>query len=238
MIRPFGGKTPQLGDGVFVAPSASVIGDVAIGARSTIWYGAVLRGDVESIRIGSETSIQDNTVIHVDSSGFSTVVGDRVTVGHSVVLHGCRIGDETRVGPYVEIQRGVVIGARCKIQSHAFICSGVELEDEVFVGHGTLFINDKLPRATTGSGALKGEADWELQRTVVERSAALGSGVVVLGGVRIGAGALARMLRTQRPMLFDGVKSASKSFLRPADFWPSIRVDTDPNIQRRRQRNA
>jgi acetyltransferase-like isoleucine patch superfamily enzyme len=121
---------------------------------------------------------------------------DDVTFGEGVVvspftnLYGCRIGDETRVGPYVEIQRGVVIGARCKIQSHAFICSGVELEDEVFVGHGTLFINDKLPRATTGSGALKGEADWELQRTVVERSAALGSGVVVLGGVRIGAGAL------------------------------------------------
>ena len=121
---------------------------------------------------------------------------DDVTFGEGVVvspftnLYGCRIGDETRVGPYVEIQRGVVIGARCKIQSHAFICSGVELEDEVFVGHGTLFINDKLPRATTGSGALKGEPDWELQRTVVERSAALGSGVVVLGGVRIGAGAL------------------------------------------------
>jgi acetyltransferase-like isoleucine patch superfamily enzyme len=121
---------------------------------------------------------------------------DDVTFGEGVVvspftnLYGCRIGDEARIGPFVEIQRGAVIGARCKIQSHSFICSGVEIEDEVFVGHGTLFINDKFPRATTDSGELKTDADWALQRTVVERGAALGSGVVVLGGVRIGAGAL------------------------------------------------
>jgi acetyltransferase-like isoleucine patch superfamily enzyme len=105
-------------------------------------------------------------------------------------LYGCRIGDETRIGPFVEIQRDAVIGARCKIQSHTFICSGVEIEDEVFVGHGTLFINDKFPRATSQSGALKSDADWLLRRTMVERGAALGSGVVVLGGVRIGARAL------------------------------------------------
>jgi UDP-2-acetamido-3-amino-2,3-dideoxy-glucuronate N-acetyltransferase len=121
---------------------------------------------------------------------------DDVTFGEGVVvspftnLYGCRIGDETRVGPFVEIQRDAVIGARCKIQSHAFICSGVEIEDEVFVGHGTLFINDKFPRATTDDGELKSDEDWTLQRTFVERGAALGSGVVVLGGVRIGAGAL------------------------------------------------
>jgi UDP-2-acetamido-3-amino-2,3-dideoxy-glucuronate N-acetyltransferase len=121
---------------------------------------------------------------------------DDVTFGVSVSvapftnLYGCTIGDGTRIGPFVEIQRGVAIGARCKIQSHSFICSGVELEDEVFVGHGVLFINDKFPRATTGSGELKTEDDWTLQRTVVERGAALGSGVVILGGVRIGAGAL------------------------------------------------
>ena len=121
---------------------------------------------------------------------------DDVTFGRGVIvspftnLYGCQIGDETRIGPFVEIQRDAVIGARCKIQSHSFICSGVEIEDEVFVGHGTLFINDKFPRATTESGALKTEGDWTLQRTVVERGAALGSGVVVLGGVRIGSGAL------------------------------------------------
>jgi UDP-2-acetamido-3-amino-2,3-dideoxy-glucuronate N-acetyltransferase len=119
-----------------------------------------------------------------------------VTFGHDVVvspftnLYGCRIGDGTRVGPFVEVQRGAVIGARCKVQSHSFICAGVEIEDEVFIGHGALFINDKRPRATTDSGDLKTDEDWSLQRTVVERRAALGSGVVVLAGVRIGADAL------------------------------------------------
>jgi UDP-2-acetamido-3-amino-2,3-dideoxy-glucuronate N-acetyltransferase len=116
--------------------------------------------------------------------------GDGVVVSPFTNLYGCQIGDETRIGPFVEIQRDAVIGARCKIQSHSFICSGVEIEDEVFVGHGTLFINDKFPRATTDSGELKTAADWSLQRTFVERGAALGSGVVVLGGVRIGTGAL------------------------------------------------
>ena len=116
--------------------------------------------------------------------------GRNVVVSSFTNLYGCRIGDDTRVGPFVEIQRGVVIGARCKIQSHTFICTGVEIEDEVFVGHGALFINDKLPRATTPAGALKGDDDWELVRTVIERGAALGSGTVIMGGVRVGAGAL------------------------------------------------
>ena len=116
--------------------------------------------------------------------------GENVIVSPFTNLYGCRIGAETRIGPFVEIQRDAVIGARCKIQSHSFICTGVELEDEVFVGHGTLFINDKSPRATTEEGALKAEGDWQLARTIVERGAALGSGAVVLGGIRIGAGAL------------------------------------------------
>jgi UDP-2-acetamido-3-amino-2,3-dideoxy-glucuronate N-acetyltransferase len=116
--------------------------------------------------------------------------GENVTVGSFTNLYGCRIGANTRIGPFVEIQRGAVIGSACKIQSHSFICDGVELEDEVFVGHGTLFVNDKLPRATTETGELKTEEDWTLLRTVVERRASLGSGSVVLGGVRIGAGAL------------------------------------------------
>jgi UDP-2-acetamido-3-amino-2,3-dideoxy-glucuronate N-acetyltransferase len=116
--------------------------------------------------------------------------GPDVVVGPFTNLYGCRIGGQTRIGPFVEIQRDVVIGARCKIQSHSFICTGVELEDEVFVGHGTMFINDKFPAATTETGALKTDDDWELARTFVERRAALGSGVVVLDGVRIGAGAL------------------------------------------------
>ena len=116
--------------------------------------------------------------------------GDDVIVYPFTNLYGCSIGRETRVGPYVEIQRGAVIGGRCKIQSHTFVCDGVTIEDEVFVGHGVMFVNDKLPRATTNAGALQAEGDWTLLTTLVERQASIGSGVVILGGVRIGAGAL------------------------------------------------
>jgi UDP-2-acetamido-3-amino-2,3-dideoxy-glucuronate N-acetyltransferase len=119
-----------------------------------------------------------------------------VEFGRGVVVHsftnlyGCSIGDETRIGPFVEIQRGATIGARCKVQSHTFVCDGVEIQDEVFVGHGVMFVNDKRPRATNEAGELQTEDDWMLQRTVVESRASLGSGAVILGGVRIGAGAL------------------------------------------------
>jgi acetyltransferase-like isoleucine patch superfamily enzyme len=116
--------------------------------------------------------------------------GDEVVVQAFTNLYGCRIGDKTRIGPFVEIQRGAVIGAHCKIQSHSFICDGVTIEDEVFVGHGVMFVNDKYPRATTEDGVLQGEADWERLDTVVERGASIGSGAVVLGGIHIGAGAL------------------------------------------------
>jgi acetyltransferase-like isoleucine patch superfamily enzyme len=116
--------------------------------------------------------------------------GERVVVHAFTNLYGCRIGDDSRIGSFVEIQRGAEIGARCKISSHSFICTGVTIEDEVFIGHGVIFVNDKLPRATTETGALQGDQDWALQRTVVEQRASIGSGVVVLGEVRIGAGAL------------------------------------------------
>ena len=116
--------------------------------------------------------------------------GDGVVVGPFTNLYGCRIGDESRIGPFVEIQRGATIGARCKVQSHTFVCDGVEIGDEVFVGHGVVFINDKFPRATTDEGGLQTGEDWELLPTVVERRASLGSGAIVLGGVRIGEGAI------------------------------------------------
>jgi acetyltransferase-like isoleucine patch superfamily enzyme len=116
--------------------------------------------------------------------------GDRVTVYSFTNLYGCAIGDDTRIGTFVEIQRGAAIGSRCKIQSHTFVCDGVTVEDEVFVGHGVMFVNDKTPRATAESGELQTEDGWTLLRTVVERGASIGSGAVVLGGVRIGAGAL------------------------------------------------
>lgn len=116
--------------------------------------------------------------------------GENVFVHPFTNLYGCRIGDNSRIGPFVEIQRGAVVGANCKIQSHAFICSGVTIEDEVFVSHGVLFVNDKRPRATSEAGALQTEADWELLTTVVERGASLGSGAVILGGLRVGARAV------------------------------------------------
>lgn len=116
--------------------------------------------------------------------------GANVVVYPFTNLYGCRIGDNTRIGPFVEIQRGAVVGADCKIESHTFICTGVDIEDDVFVGHGVMFINDNLPRATTAEGSLQGEGDWTLLRTVVERGASLGSGVVILGGVRIGQHAM------------------------------------------------
>jgi UDP-2-acetamido-3-amino-2,3-dideoxy-glucuronate N-acetyltransferase len=116
--------------------------------------------------------------------------GENVVVHAFTNLYGCSIGDDTRIGTFVEVQRGAVIGARCKIQSHTFVCDGVEVGDEVFVGHGVMFINDRAPRATNADGSLQRGDDWQLERTVVEDGASLGSGVVVLGGVRIGAGAL------------------------------------------------
>jgi UDP-2-acetamido-3-amino-2,3-dideoxy-glucuronate N-acetyltransferase len=116
--------------------------------------------------------------------------GDDVVVQAFTNLYGCRIGDHSRVGPFVEIQADVTIGASCKIQSHSFVCSGVTIEDEVFVGHGVVFINDKRPRATNDAGTLQTEADWELLPTFVGRGASIGSGALVMGGVRIGEGAL------------------------------------------------
>lgn len=119
------------------------------------------------------------------------IQGDGVVIYQPdlVNLYGCRIGDETRIGAFVEIQRGASIGRRCKIQSHTFICEGVTIEDEVFVGHGVLFINDRYPRATSG-GALQTAADWELIPTTVRCGASIGSGVVILCGVTIGERAL------------------------------------------------
>src|SRR4051812_38160648 len=109
---------------------------------------------------------------------------DDVTFGAGVVVHsfanlyGCRIGDETRIGTFVEIQRGAVIGARCKIQSHSFVCDGVTIGDEVFVGHGVMFVNDKRPAATAAGGALQTRGDWTLLHTVVRDGASVGSGAI------------------------------------------------------------
>ena len=115
--------------------------------------------------------------------------GDGVVVYSFTNLYGCSIGDGTRIGPFVEIQRGATVGRNCKVQSHAFVCDGVDIGDEVFVGHGVLFVNDKFPAATDAHHELKGDGDWTLLRTRIESGASLGSGAVILGGVTVGEGA-------------------------------------------------
>ena len=119
-------------------------------------------------------------------------LGDNVKIFQLdlVNLYGCSIGAESKIGAFVEVQKNAVIGARCKISSHSFICEGVTIEDEVFVGHGVMFINDRYPRATTADGELQTERDWNVVPTRVERGAAIGSGAVILCGVTIGAGAM------------------------------------------------
>jgi UDP-2-acetamido-3-amino-2,3-dideoxy-glucuronate N-acetyltransferase len=117
-------------------------------------------------------------------------IGPGTRIASFTNLHGCRIGAESRIGPFVEIQCGASVGMRCEIQSHTFICEGVEIRDEVFVGHGVMFVNDRRPRAYATAETLQADGDWELLRTVVERGASVGSGALVLGGVRVGAGAL------------------------------------------------
>jgi UDP-2-acetamido-3-amino-2,3-dideoxy-glucuronate N-acetyltransferase len=117
-------------------------------------------------------------------------LGRDVVIHHFVNLYGCEIGDESRIGSFVEIQKRARIGRRCKISSHTFICEGVEIEDEVFVGHGVVFINDKVPRATTAEGRLQTDDDWKAIPTVVKRGASIGSGATILCGVTIGENAV------------------------------------------------
>lgn len=125
-------------------------------------------------------------------------ISDSVTLGKDVKifhpslvnLYGCSVGDETKVGAFVEIQKGASIGARCKISSHSFICEGVVIEDEVFIGHGVMFTNDRFPRATTEGGGLQTEADWSVEPTRISKGASIGSNVTIVCGVTVGRGAL------------------------------------------------
>lgn len=151
IVRGFGGVDPTIGDAVFLAESAAVIGDVHIGARSSIWYGTVLRGDVFHIRIGAECSIQDNTVVHVTGGQHATVVGDRVTVGHSAVLHGCTIGDECIIGMGAVVMDRARVGKHCIVGAGALVTPGTDIPDgQLVVGSPA-----KPKRALTA-----GELDW------------------------------------------------------------------------------
>lgn len=118
------------------------------------------------------------------------VLGEGVRLSSFINLYGCVIGDETTIGAFVEVQRGASIGAFCKVSSHTFVCEGVTIEDECFVGHGVMFINDRTPRATAPDGSPQGPGDWTLERTLVRKGASIGSGAVILSGVEIGEGAM------------------------------------------------
>jgi len=119
-------------------------------------------------------------------------LGENVTIHHPdlVNLYGCTIGDDTKVGAFVEIQKNASVGRRCKISSHTFVCEGVVIEDGVFVGHGVMFTNDRYPRATTSTGQLQTEADWAVEKTRVGRGASIVTNATIISGVSIGAGAL------------------------------------------------
>jgi UDP-2-acetamido-3-amino-2,3-dideoxy-glucuronate N-acetyltransferase len=117
-------------------------------------------------------------------------LGKDVRLADFINLYGCTIGDGTKIGPFVEIQKNAFIGKNCKIQSHSFICEGVTIEDEAFIGHGVMFINDKYPRSTTESGGLQTEADWKVVPILIKRRASIGSNATILCGVTVGEGAI------------------------------------------------
>lgn len=117
-------------------------------------------------------------------------LGKDVKLSKFINLYGCEIGDETKIGAFVEIQKNARVGRRCKISSHTFICEGVDIEDNVFVGHSVTFINDLYPRATTVSGELQSEADWKVEKTLVKKGASIGSGSTILANVTIGENAI------------------------------------------------
>ena len=120
----------------------------------------------------------------------SVKLGKDVRLSKFINLYGCEIGDETKIGAFVEIQKRATVGKRCKISSHTFVCEGVEIQDNVFIGHSVTFINDSYPRATTGSGDLQTEADWRVEKTVVSKGASIGSGSTILSNVNIGENAI------------------------------------------------
>ena len=117
-------------------------------------------------------------------------LGTNVRLSKFINLYGCEIGDETKIGAFVEIQKNATIGKRCKISSHTFICEGVVIEDNVFIGHGVMFINDSYPRATTLEGHLQSEADWKVEPTIIKKGASIGSGVTILSEMSVGENAI------------------------------------------------
>jgi len=120
----------------------------------------------------------------------SVKLGRDVKLSKFINLYGCEIGDETKIGAFVEIQKNATVGRRCKISSHTFVCEGVTIEDNVFVGHGVTFVNDSYPRATAGDGGLQTEGDWHVEKTLVKKGASIGSGATILANISIGENAI------------------------------------------------
>ena len=165
---------------------------IALGKRKSS------RGEVKSFGVSSDNKVgsdRNSKSGVVQANGYlciasSVKVGSNVKFSQFINLYGCEVGDETKIGAFVEIQKNAKVGRRCKISSHTFICEGVTIEDEVFVGHNVTFVNDSFPRAISNTGALQTEADWKVEGTWVKRGASIGSGATILSNVVIGENAL------------------------------------------------
>jgi acetyltransferase-like isoleucine patch superfamily enzyme len=131
-------------------------------------------------------TFQDETYVSITAD---VKLGKGVKLSKFINLYGCEIGDDTKIGAFVEVQKNATIGRRCKISSHTFVCEGVTIEDEVFIGHGVMFVNDTFPRATT-AGQLQTERDWKVERTLVKAGASIGTGATILANVVVGEGAM------------------------------------------------
>jgi len=142
---------------------------------------------MKSIQPGSKQKKMETKTKKIASN---VILGENVILNDFINLYGCSIGDNTKIGPFVEVQKNAFIGKRCKISSHTFICEGVTIEDDVFVGHGVMFINDKYPRSTAESGELQTEEDWEVVSTIVKQGASIGSNATLLCGITVGSGSI------------------------------------------------
>src|SRR5579872_1430459 len=144
----------------------------------------------EGRRVSEEERGSGLPVSSFNSIADDVKIGNNVRLSKFINLYGCEIGDETKIGAFVEVQKNAVIGKRCKISSHSFICEGVIIEDNVFIGHGVIFTNDSYPRATNIDGSLQTESDWKVEPTVIRKGASIGSGVTILPNTTIGENAI------------------------------------------------
>src|SRR6201996_5433334 len=143
----------------------------------------------------SQRIAEQDRVLGISMNSYNCIsddvkMGENVRLSKFINLYGCEIGDETKIGAFVEIQKNASVGKRCKISSHTFICEGVMIEDNVFIGHGVTFVNDSYPRATTATGGLQTEADWKVEATVIKKGASIGSGATILSNTTVGENAI------------------------------------------------